>query len=301
MPKAKLKRPSKAKRKAKCKPEATNTVASTCEVERMRKVKEPFLDMFVSALTKGDPDPSEMAWHLTWRCIDAWRSDAPAACSLMLFSEALPGHVNLCDVLEAIDYHHYVRGEIGSDRWEERRVNAHELLEKLKNVEVSPRSFSVLHRAVSVACAWKDGPSEELKALSLATAKAVCQRDPEGACPICLLGWQPEDSVLVLSCNHVLHVDCFWKMITAAGSDALRGAVLWFSQKRTEFLDADRMLQSLSHASLLGPCCAQQPSLHACQCTGSSTGQATTCWRWADSSRCHRVLLTCESGNRGHL
>eukprot|EP00913_Durusdinium_trenchii_P028647 g26867.t1 len=116
MPKAKLKRPSKAKRKAKCKPEATNTVASTCEVERMRKVKEPFLDMFVSALTKGDPDPSEMAWHLTWRCIDAWRSDAPAACSLMLFSEALPGHVNLCDVLEAIDYHHYVRGEIGSDR-----------------------------------------------------------------------------------------------------------------------------------------------------------------------------------------
>lgn len=193
------------------------------ELEQVRKVKEPFLDMFVEALTKGDPDPSELAWHLSWRCSNPRRYDAPAACSLMLFSEALPGHVNLCDVLEAIDYHQAIRKHIGDERWEERRVRADELLKKLQGAKVSPRSFSLLHRAVSVACAKKDGPSEELKALSSATSKAVCDKDPEGACPICLAGWRADDSVLVLSCNHVLHVDCFWKMITAAGSDALRG------------------------------------------------------------------------------
>eukprot|EP00435_Cladocopium_sp_Y103_P071652 s935_g38.t1 len=149
------------------------------ELEQVRKVKEPFLDMFVEALTKGDPDPSELAWHLSWRCSNPRRYDAPAACSLMLFSEALPGHVNLCDVLEAIDYHQAIRKHIGDDRWEERRVHADELLQKLHGAKVSPRSFSLLHRAVSVACAKKDGPSEELKALSSATSKAVCDKDPE--------------------------------------------------------------------------------------------------------------------------
>ncbi|CAJ1365839.1 unnamed protein product [Effrenium voratum] len=66
-------------------------------------------------------------------------------------------------------------------------------------------------------------PSAELQALSSATAKAVCRADPEGACPICLLSWKEDDSVLVLSCNHVLHVDCFWKMITSGCSEVTRG------------------------------------------------------------------------------
>eukprot|EP00434_Breviolum_minutum_P045732 symbB.v1.2.041059.t1/scaffold7775.1/size9343/1 len=51
---------SKAKAKSAKRPSAKKLR----ELERVRRVKEPFLDMFVDALTKGDPDPSELAWHL---------------------------------------------------------------------------------------------------------------------------------------------------------------------------------------------------------------------------------------------
>eukprot|EP00435_Cladocopium_sp_Y103_P013029 s5514_g3.t1 len=83
----------------------------------------------------------------------------------------------------------------------------------------------------SVVKSWQKLSSDELrrmKKLRRAEKRRVhmCReyvRKAQGACPICLAGWRADDSVLVLSCNHVLHVDCFWKMITAAGSDALRG------------------------------------------------------------------------------
>ncbi|CAE7732581.1 unnamed protein product, partial [Symbiodinium necroappetens] len=76
---------------------------------------------------------------------------------------------------------------------------------------------------VSVACVHKDGPSSELQSLIAATAAAVCRCDPEGSCPICLARWTPEDSLIVLSCHHVLHVDCFWKVIMSSGAETLRG------------------------------------------------------------------------------
>ncbi|CAE7491018.1 unnamed protein product [Symbiodinium natans] len=135
--------------------------------------------------------------------------------------EALPGNQ---PSTQAVELCRALRARLGREGWEQRRVYAKDVLDQLKDVtEVPPRFFSVLQRTVSVACVRKDGPSEELQSVRKATAAAVCNADPEGPCPICLAKWTPQDSLVVLSCHHVLHADCFWRVTMSSGAESLRG------------------------------------------------------------------------------
>eukprot|EP00439_Symbiodinium_sp_Y106_P069251 s773_g11.t2 len=191
--------------------------------QSQRRAKEHLVSRYVATLKEGQPSVCELVAELTSIARRWKRCDAVAACSLLLYSEALPGGptggstqgAKLCQAL---------RQRLGREGWEQRRVHAKDMLQRLKDAhEVPPRFYSVLQRTVSVACVHKDGPSSELQSLIAATAAAVCRCDPEGSCPICLARWTPEDSLIVLSCDHVLHVDCFWKVIMSSGAETLRG------------------------------------------------------------------------------
>lgn len=191
---------------------------------------------------------------------DARRRDAAAACSLLLFTEVLAdppphavavatglpqapdedGRVSIgacccpslpgCPKSEAEQAQAFQAAATrlrlmdikGREGWDAERVTAQELLEAIP--EATPRQLCVLHRLVSLAAGKKHGaPSPELAALSGAAAAAQKQRDPEGCCCVCLTPWSSGSPILVFSCGHALHVDCFGSLVSSPAAPALRG------------------------------------------------------------------------------
>mmetsp|Transcript_53370 Transcript_53370/g.98693 ORF Transcript_53370/g.98693 Transcript_53370/m.98693 type:complete len:360 (-) Transcript_53370:117-1196(-) len=173
---------------------------------------------------------------------------AAASLSLVLYTEALADKGTQKDsevMLEAATLRKSFIGACGAGRWDEARVAGGHLLEALKAASVPTpqadwteqaalrraRQLSVLHRLVSLAAGLKDGcVSRELSAMAAATVMAVRTADPTGCCAICLGTWVPEEPelgahaspVLVMSCGHVYHVDCYWHLICAE-QNGLRG------------------------------------------------------------------------------
>ncbi|CAE8590362.1 unnamed protein product [Polarella glacialis] len=156
---------------------------------------------------------------------DLRRKDAAAACSLLIYSEALePEGLESPEAVavEAVAARRRLLNRGGRKLWDQGRISGQELLEVLPNA--SARCLCLLQRLVSLASGRKHGePSPELAAMALATAAAVLRSDPEGSCAICLEAWSPTARLLVPSCGHTLHVDCFWAMIAGPCSQAMRG------------------------------------------------------------------------------
>jgi len=166
-----------------------------------------------------------------------------ASISLVLYTEALANQGNQRDVevlMEAAMLRKNFIAAHGVGRWDQERVDSRQLIDALLGAAEPPlqvawteqaalrraRQLSVLHRLVSLAAGAKnDCASRELSAMSIATVKAVCVADPGGCCSICLGEWAAQGAqspVIVLSCGHVFHVDCFWRIIRSTQS-GLRG------------------------------------------------------------------------------
>jgi len=125
----------------------------------------------------------------------------------------------------AVDARRQLLLRLGCKRWDEERITGDELLVALKKSgRVNPRRLSVLHRLISLVTGRKTkSPSEELSKFSMAVTDAVREADPEGACGICLSRWELGDTIIVPSCGHSMHADCFWKLVAAPCSAGYRG------------------------------------------------------------------------------
>eukprot|EP00927_Polykrikos_kofoidii_P044601 TRINITY_DN38520_c0_g1_i1.p1 TRINITY_DN38520_c0_g1~~TRINITY_DN38520_c0_g1_i1.p1 ORF type:complete len:445 (-),score=85.90 TRINITY_DN38520_c0_g1_i1:105-1439(-) len=157
---------------------------------------------------------------------DERAEEASAAASLLIYSEALAerGVAEDFRVMAAgLEARRRLIKRFGRSRWDDKRVSACELLRAVEGADA--RRLSVLHRLVSLAAGLKHGGrSSELSVIASATVAALMKHGSENCCGLCFAKWCEADrAVVVPSCGHALHADCFWALVTGPCVPSYRG------------------------------------------------------------------------------